>query len=40
MKTELFELPVLICLFLTAVALFGDDLVNSVYLILDFVGEL
>jgi hypothetical protein len=40
MKSELFELPILICLFLTAVALFGDDLANSVYMILDFVGEL
>jgi hypothetical protein len=26
MKSEIFELPILICLFLTAVALFGDDL--------------
>jgi hypothetical protein len=40
MKSEIFEIPVLICLYLAAIALFGDDLANSVYLILDFVGEL
>lgn len=40
MKSEIFELPILICLFLTAVALFGDDFANSVYMILDLVGEL
>ena len=40
MKTEILELPVLICLFIAAIALFGDDFVNSVYMILDFVGEL
>lgn len=40
MKSELFELPILICLFLAAIALYGDDLANSVYMILDFVGEL
>jgi hypothetical protein len=40
MKSEIFEIPVLICLLLTAVALFGDDLANSVYMILEFVGEL
>jgi hypothetical protein len=25
MKSELFELPILICLYLAAIALFGDD---------------
>lgn len=39
MKSEIFEIPILICLFLTAIALFGDDLANSVYMILDFVGS-
>ena len=40
MKSEIFEVPVIICLYLVAIALFGDDLANSVYMILDFVGEI